>query len=70
MYMDIDSILFENKEEKTMNSSARWVSCIDNAVLTREDLCILYGSWADDAAGSAFLRPADGLTSAKQVYAA
>lgn len=70
MYMDIDSILFENSAAKAKDSAQRWVSRIDHAVLTREDLCILYGQWADDAATSSFLSPEEGKPSGRFAYAA
>ena len=70
MYMDIDSILFGNSAAKAKDSAERWVSRIDHAVLTREDLCVLYGQWADDAAASAFLSPEDGKASGEFAYAA
>ncbi len=60
MYMDMDSILFRNTQKQEDSASCRWVSSIDKRTLTREDLALLYGCWADDAAASDFLTPEDG----------
>lgn len=69
MYTDFDSILFSSQEGKA-KCTDRWVSQIDAAVLSREDLCLLYGCWAEDAAHSAFLAPVDGKPSLRIAYAA
>lgn len=73
MYMDIDSILFSNRNTTPAHQSStakHWVSRIDETVLTREDLCAIYGCWAEDAAESDFLDPEDGNASRQWSYAA
>lgn len=72
MYMDFDSILFSYRSTtpaKQSPKTAHWVSRIDEKVLTREDLCAIYGCWADDAAESEFLDPEDGSPSLRFTYA-
>lgn len=73
MYMDIDSILFSNRSTTPAKQAPRtehWVSRIDEKVLTREDLCAIYGCWAEDAAQSEFLDPEDGDSPLQYAYAA
>ena len=73
MYMDIDSILFSSRsttQAPQSSTAKRWVSRIDETVLTREDLCVIYGCWAEDAAESDFLDPEDGDASKRWSYAA
>ncbi|MBQ2953959.1 MAG: hypothetical protein IJE07_10485 [Clostridia bacterium] len=72
MYMDFDSILFGSRTPTTAKQSpktAHWVRRIDEKVLTREDLCAIYGFWAEDAAESEFLDPEDGGPSLRFAYA-
>ena len=70
MYMDADSMMLESTPRKSNGTCERWISSISKQVLTREDLYLLYGSWAGDAAASAFLRPVDDPSSLNTAYAA
>ena len=71
MYMDIDSIMFGNATAQSKQQrTKRWTNRIDQTVMTREDLCAIYGMWADDAAESDFLDPDDGCTSFRLAYVA
>ena len=72
MYMDIDSIMFASRntaQTHQPSNAKRWVSRIDESVLTREDICVIYGCWAEDASED-FLDPEDGDASRKWLYAA
>ena len=72
MYMDIDSILFagRNTTQTHQPSKAKlWVSRIDETVLTREDICAIYGCWAEDASED-FFDPEDGDAPKQCLYAA
>ena len=57
MYMDMDSILYQGLENEKAHHANRWFSRVEERELNREDLCVLYGCWADDAAQSEFLAP-------------
>lgn len=70
MYTDMDSILYERSRESAVNGAMRWVSRVTDAVLTREDLCVLYGCWADDAADSDLVDPLDDVDRKFYAYAA
>ena len=73
MYMDIDSILFSamnDGQDRSVTTEQEWISCIDHLRLTQEDLCMIYGSWAEDAAKSAFLALQNDVHSCKDAYAA
>ena len=69
MYTDMDSILNQETRKSPVNAAKRWISRITNAVLTREDLCVLYGCWADDAATSELVDPVDGVGPRRFAYA-
>lgn len=56
MYQVMDDILFE-QSGKAVSEESRWVCRVDERVLTQEDLCALYGCWAEDAIRSGFLAP-------------
>ena len=58
MYTDTDSILYQDHSTES-NRTNRWFSCVEEREMSREDLCVLYGCWADDAARSGFLTPVD-----------
>jgi len=70
MYMDMDSILYQGHENAKAQTTSRWFSRIEERVLNREDLCVLYGCWADDAAQSEFLAPMYGADRKSCVQAA
>lgn len=60
MYMDMDSILYQDSRTGKEPPASRWFSRVEERELNREDLCVLYGCWADDAAHSDFLAPVSG----------
>ena len=70
MYTDIDSILFDGAKNSTPTRTERWASRIDATMLTREDLCAIYGCWAEDAAKAAFLAQVNGESSLRAACAA
>lgn len=70
MYTDMDSILHENARMHPVTAAKRWISRVTDAVLTREDLCLLYGCWANDAAESELVDPLDGVDRKLYAYAA
>ena len=59
MYMDMDSILFSAGEAKKKDEG-RWFSSVEGRELSREDILVLYGCWADDAARCGVLSPVHG----------
>lgn len=69
MYTDIDSILFGCDENPRSQRADRWISRIDATELDREDLGLLYGCWAEDAARAAFLAPVNGNPPGQNAYA-
>ena len=56
MYTDMDSILYQN-DSRQKNTANQWFSSVEKREMNREDLCVLYGCWADDAARSGFMMP-------------
>lgn len=70
MYLDIDSILFACTARTADNGAQRWVSCIDAAELSVEDLCLLYVCWAEDAATSGLIDPLQSARPGMEAYAA
>ena len=59
MYTDMDSILYQ-ASKACRSAASRWFSSVEGRELNREELYVLYGCWADDAARSDFLRPVQG----------
>lgn len=53
MYMDMDSILFEAEEE--LRKAEQWCCSAEESERLREEMYLLYGCWADDAARSGLL---------------
>ena len=70
MYLDIDSILFDSTARPADNGARRWVSRIDATVLSAEELCLLYGCWAEDAAASGLINPLQSARPGMEAYAA
>ena len=69
MYMDMDSILYQDSCKSQEMTATRWFSRVEERELDREDLCVLYGCWADDAAHSEFLAPVHGADRKSWAYA-
>ena len=69
MYLDMDSILYQDHQPQPTRATTRWISRVTHAELTREDLCVLYGCWADDAMESELVDPVDGVDLKHFAYA-
>lgn len=69
MYMDTDSIMYQNGNTEQMRVTS-WFSSVEGREMNREELCLLYGCWADDAARSGFLQPMQGTDRKTCAYAA
>lgn len=70
MYMDIDSILFDCRRQVSMSGARCWVSRIDETVLSAEDVYLLYGCWAEDAAASGLIDLLQAARPGEEAYAA
>lgn len=70
MYTDVDSILFDSSKQTSASGVRCWVSRIDETVLSAEDIWLLYGCWAEDAAASGLIDQLHSVRPGGEAYAA